>query len=253
MKIAKKANMNLEVFKSCGIWKMASYINHSCILNARRSFIGDVMIVRASRDIPANTEILFQYKEPHLYDHGELPRKLQDWNFKCGCSLCEARFKTTNSIRNRRKTLLADAMRLCDSGNLALVESILKNIQKTYAEPASEVPRLELMEFQRSLAVKYLMEEKLVKAVETAIKALQSLGFVIKGGDILHVSGVPLIIEKWGFMMDFVIDYWVVLTRSYRSIAPELEAQAKAYLKTCYKICVGEDETFEPVYGGLLA
>lgn len=167
--------------------------------------------------------------------------------------VCEARSKTTNSIRSWRTTLLTDAMSLSDLGKLASVESILKNIQETYAETASEVPRLELIEFQRSLAVNYLMQEQLVKAVEIAIKALQSLGFVITGGDIPHVSGIHLIVERWVLMTDFVIDYWVVLTRSHRSIAPDLEARAKAYLKICCKICVGEEETFELLYGGLLA
>ncbi|PGH18369.1 hypothetical protein AJ79_00435 [Helicocarpus griseus UAMH5409] len=48
-----------EKFHSCGIWPIASYINHSCNSNARGAFIGDMMIVRATRDIAANTEITF--------------------------------------------------------------------------------------------------------------------------------------------------------------------------------------------------
>lgn len=36
---------------STGVWIHASYANHSCIGNVSRAFIGDMMIVRASRDI----------------------------------------------------------------------------------------------------------------------------------------------------------------------------------------------------------
>jgi SET domain-containing protein len=46
-------------FHSCGVWPLASYINHSCFSNVRRSFIGDMMIVRATQDLRANTELLF--------------------------------------------------------------------------------------------------------------------------------------------------------------------------------------------------
>ena len=42
-----------------GIFLKASLINHSCHNNARRSFIGDMIIVRAAKDIPADTEISF--------------------------------------------------------------------------------------------------------------------------------------------------------------------------------------------------
>ncbi|KAK0506844.1 hypothetical protein JMJ35_010733 [Cladonia borealis] len=44
---------------TCGIFIKASYINHSCYSNARRSFIGDIQIVRATRNIPAGSEIVF--------------------------------------------------------------------------------------------------------------------------------------------------------------------------------------------------
>lgn len=46
-----------EIFHSCGIWLKASYTNHSCCSNARRAFIGDMMIVRAAQDLEPNTEI----------------------------------------------------------------------------------------------------------------------------------------------------------------------------------------------------
>lgn len=49
---------------SCGIWINASYINHSCINNCHRTFIGDVMIVRATKDLKANTELRFCYQPP---------------------------------------------------------------------------------------------------------------------------------------------------------------------------------------------
>ncbi|KFY88611.1 hypothetical protein V500_06244 [Pseudogymnoascus sp. VKM F-4518 (FW-2643)] len=53
-----------SAFHSTGIWIQASYINHSCTSNARRSFIGDMMIVRATRDLKKGTELSFWYHCP---------------------------------------------------------------------------------------------------------------------------------------------------------------------------------------------
>jgi hypothetical protein len=50
-------------FHSCGVSPLASYINHSCYSNVRRSFIGDMMIVRAIQDLFANTELDFWPQE----------------------------------------------------------------------------------------------------------------------------------------------------------------------------------------------
>ncbi|TVY83563.1 hypothetical protein LSUE1_G003604 [Lachnellula suecica] len=70
-----------------GIWILASYINHSCNPNCRRSFIGDLQIVRAARDMAANTEIMFPYIDGE--EPGTLNKKLsKGWRFQCDCALC---------------------------------------------------------------------------------------------------------------------------------------------------------------------
>ena len=38
------------------MWLLASYINHACSYNSVRHFIGDMMIVRATRDLPQGQE-----------------------------------------------------------------------------------------------------------------------------------------------------------------------------------------------------
>lgn len=47
----KIKNPPCSAFHSCGTWIQASYINHSSTSNVRRSFIGDMMIVRAICDL----------------------------------------------------------------------------------------------------------------------------------------------------------------------------------------------------------
>lgn len=74
---------------SFGIWHRASYMNHSCLPNAYRAFIGDMMIVRATRQIPDGGEILVQYVDPTL-PYADRQKALAAWNIaRCDCPLCE--------------------------------------------------------------------------------------------------------------------------------------------------------------------
>jgi hypothetical protein len=57
--ILASASREPTEFGSCGIWTKASYLNHSCVSNARRAFIGNMMVVRATRDLAADTELTF--------------------------------------------------------------------------------------------------------------------------------------------------------------------------------------------------
>ncbi|CAN4124477.1 unnamed protein product [Withania somnifera] len=44
-----------------GLWILASFINHSCDPNVRRSHVGDHVMIHASRDIKAGEELTFAY------------------------------------------------------------------------------------------------------------------------------------------------------------------------------------------------
>ncbi|OQE24015.1 hypothetical protein PENFLA_c010G09886 [Penicillium flavigenum] len=211
-------------FHSSGVWSMASYINHSCLSNARRSFIGDMMIVRASRDLPTNTELTFWYKSPMTRDPKESPVNLQHWGFKL--------FKTSKM-------------------NLRKIEDTISSLASTYCRPASEVPRVALDSPYLSLAAIYASSRNLKKAVEFGLMSLESLGFVIKGGKIPHVSDTPLVVQKWGLMTDGVVGCWMILCSAYQELAPTLASQAEGYARLSYRICVGEDETFDQTYSRL--
>jgi hypothetical protein len=54
---------------STGFWRKAAYLNHSCVPNCSRAFIGDMMIIRATCFIPAGTELTHQYLSPDETSH----------------------------------------------------------------------------------------------------------------------------------------------------------------------------------------
>lgn len=78
-----------DEWSSAGLWLNVAAINHDCIGNVNSSFIGDMMIVRATQDIAAGEEMLVRY---HMDDDFEqFQADLQtSWKFNCTCRLCEA-------------------------------------------------------------------------------------------------------------------------------------------------------------------
>ncbi|KAK4119744.1 hypothetical protein N657DRAFT_649890 [Parathielavia appendiculata] len=93
---------------NAGLWVRAAYINHSCIPNAEREFIGDLMVVRAVRDIAAGEEIVLSYDESGDYDARQRSL-LTTWGFECGCALCAAEKGDEVSVREKRKRLTKEA------------------------------------------------------------------------------------------------------------------------------------------------
>lgn len=63
--------------------------------------------------------------------------------------------------------------------------------------------------------------------------------------DFPHVPGKALEVKRWGLMVDGVFECWMGLSKTLSIVAPELAPQAQGHAKVVYKICMGEDETFE--------
>ena len=241
-----------QQYHSCGLWPNASFINHSCDSNARRSFIGDMLIVRATRDIAPDTEITFWYKSPLINaDPWQRTRLLQGGVF-CQCAICQDIEETAPGERERREklqVLLAKALSLPLHPARTRVEIILSAIADTYHQPASEVPRITLWELYYHAGIRFAMFSEQDKTIELVLMALESLGYIIEGGSLPHVPGTPLSVTKWGLMVDSLIGCWMCLALAYQDLAPELAVQAEGYARITYKACLGEDETFDETYG----
>ncbi|KAJ9195287.1 hypothetical protein DTO027B5_6494 [Paecilomyces variotii] len=243
-------------FHSCGIWPLASYINHSCYSNVRRSFIGDMMVVRATRDLPANTELTFCYKAPLDHDTKIKHLDLQHWGFQCSCAICQDLHETGSSDLTKRKRLTADLAKAFKSlsrtrrhsAAVAEIEGIIDTFEKTYRQPSLEVPRLGIWNAYLSLAAVHATGSQPRKAIEFAFRTLESLGYIIEGGRLPHTSGMMLLVRRWGLLMDGLVGCWMILCRVYCDVAADLADQAEDYARTTYRMCVGEDETFGDTY-----
>jgi hypothetical protein len=71
----------------CGIWAIASKMNHSCLPNTEQSIIGDSLLLYATRDIEANEELTMCYGS--FDDPAEKKKAFRkNWGFRCSCELC---------------------------------------------------------------------------------------------------------------------------------------------------------------------
>ncbi|EXM21557.1 SET domain [Fusarium oxysporum f. sp. vasinfectum] len=86
---------------STGLWIRASYINHSCIPNAKKDFVGDLIISRAMRRIAAGEEITHSYDESSDYEARKANIR-RTWNFECCCQLCLVEGAESEDVRQRR-------------------------------------------------------------------------------------------------------------------------------------------------------
>ena len=235
---------------SCGVWPIASRINHSCISNARRSFIGDLQIIRATCDIPADTEITHWYKDP-TGDYDDMQKGLEHWGFQCTCAICLDSINTPKKLLKRRSTLLGDLKTTLNAANVdtAKAERYLRAIEQTYKRPPTEVPRLALHKPYARLAFIYLEQQEAERVVAMSLKVLGSLGFIIKGAQLPVSPTETFRVERWGIMGNEVMNMWTHLWNAYAAFAPHLLSQAAGCGKLAYKINMGEDVTFEEVLG----
>jgi tetratricopeptide (TPR) repeat protein len=126
---------------STGLWIHAAYINHSCIPNAQKEYIGDLMILRATRTIAAGEEIFHAYDESSDYDARQASL-MTTWGFECKCKLCKAEAKDSLEVRNKREELRGEADALvarepwAGAKRLTIIKAqrIARGIDETYAK-----------------------------------------------------------------------------------------------------------------------
>ncbi|KAF2845050.1 hypothetical protein T440DRAFT_545688 [Plenodomus tracheiphilus IPT5] len=247
------ANMSKQpaYFGSCGIWLQASYLNHSCVGNVRRSFIGDMMVVRACRNLAADTELTFAYHSPDGISFKELQEKLRSWEFTCNCAMCNDARETKSAVFVERKRLQAQLKQLCGLlGSRTFptkkFERLLNALDATYVRPATEVPRLMLWDPQ-ILLVRFYSSTEAGKCMEWISKVLSTLGFVFVGADL---SNTPFAIDIWGLVIDHLVEVFVhAMTVFISSRLFNDSKKAEEYAKMAYKIVVGEDCSFKSVHG----
>jgi tetratricopeptide (TPR) repeat protein len=115
----------------CGIWILPSFINHSCDPNAIRICYGDVMMVRALRDIRQGEEIVVDYVRA-ITDPRRRGSEMFPFNFKCQCARCAQDAATGYDVAKRRNRAYKMAINRMGDATAAEMKQLVRTIEETY-------------------------------------------------------------------------------------------------------------------------
>lgn len=98
------------------------------------------------------------------------------------------------------------------------------------------------------LARLYAMAGIVPKVIWSAEKVLEMLAFSVKG--LTTSPAEPLVVEKWGLVVNQLIECWVLLWTSYAMMKEDEKAEsARKYALLSFTILVGHDGRFNEGYG----
>ncbi|KAL9562488.1 hypothetical protein ACKAV7_013571 [Fusarium commune] len=237
---------NNTKFLTSRIWLLASRINHSCVSNCRRSFIGDMQIIRATQDMSAGTELLLSYRAPCSFESYEQVQKhLSTWGSKYSCDLCKNRSNEDKAALEKRRKIFHEASDLLKTEvlqfNFVNARILLKQLEKTYNRKSVKKVRLELSELCFGMSDRYTDSEMHTDFVRMILKSFESLGFVI----IAYVPGQKPVdfrfeVKKWGISANYVVYLFLNLAELYGKVSWKLSMHVFNYAKLSYKMLVGK-------------
>lgn len=100
---------------SRGIWLYGSYLNHSCLPNAYRSFTGNMMQVRATRNIKKGEEVLVAYVDPTWpFDKRYKSLTALGLAAGCDCALCKVEGAQPAEVLEKRKRAQREVSRFIE-------------------------------------------------------------------------------------------------------------------------------------------
>ena len=237
---------------TCGIWLLASRINHSCVGNCRRSFIGDMLILRATTDIPADTELFFAYRHPKpMESYADVQKGLANWEFVCDCKLCADRKATPPEMLKKRETLnklLVEALNGPGPINAVQARAVLQKMGETYPTTNTCPVRLELWGPYFALGDHSLQNRQLVDGVVMFVKGFEALGFSITARLPHWDTRAAFKVERWGLANVMVPWAFSRFLEIYRELGPELCGRMGHYSEVAYRMVVGEDVTMAGVF-----
>ncbi|KAG9977713.1 SET domain-containing protein, partial [Aureobasidium melanogenum] len=238
---------------SMGLWLHSSAINHSCLYNAEHSFIGDMIIFRATRDIAKDEEITTLYKEVNAcYETRDAA--LRTWGFSCDCKLCEA--DRTCPTLPRRKHLLQQAKEVLERlpvlnatleprSVVMMFEDLLAQIEDTYPEEFYRgLPRPGLITLNRYCAFAYSRSDP-DKSLQHALAVIDAHGYK------LTITGEDLEFDRTNAMSaPQVVDQLMNASRIYEGKGQiGLVSGLRELALEMYIVINGEPSGFETRYG----
>jgi len=173
-----------------GLWVHASFLNHACVPNTLRSFVGDMLISRATRDIKEGEEIFQQYVPVKSLVDVRNKQFKEGWGFECGCVLCAGERRSPDAKLAKRKELLDAVEKLCSKklpgrelipdAKIRSVDRAAKQLEDAYEQEIYDnLPRLTLIYPCNWLVAAHWGRKNHGKVVKYSMKVLRNFGFKV--------------------------------------------------------------------------
>ncbi|KAL5513043.1 hypothetical protein ACEPAH_3441 [Sanghuangporus vaninii] len=229
---------NIAPSQGIGLWPLGTraHLKHSCLPNASRSFIGDILVLRACRDIPHGEIITVSHVHPSLPFEERRAALARGPGTPCDCKFCEIEEKEGQSIHQHRVDLVQRVKELSerappealrtDAGRdqstapedtvvrevVQGVSKICDELEATYSYPSCEQPRFALLEPLAYLFACYLYlgPSSTEDALKTNARYLTSLGFSFEyssapDAEKEKIGGGDVKVVQHGFYHAFVV------------------------------------------------
>lgn len=227
-----------------GIWSVESSANHSCIGNASHYFLGDLIIMRATKDISPGDEITISYKIP--VEHEDMQAELKDaWAFTCTCHSYAAEQKTSMVKMKARNQHLEEGSALAKQRPSAAndIAKLIRKIEQTYDIGTKPSTRPAMLTAYELLFAAQMVQRNHEGAANSLIEWLGSCGYGVEVGTENVVLDRSFAISCPDIVNSLVlISQHKRLARKYK-MAAEFDRLAKVF----YHIYNGSIHGFEHV------
>lgn len=165
----------------CALYELPSYCNHACLPSGSRVFFGDVMVIRAARDLKAGDEVTLMYYGLDARSSQDRQAEIQQkWGFTCTCLLCKADLVDPPEARRTRARLSTPS--LMPDADIAKANAI--TVKSTYVDsPERRATGNFKPELHTSLKLLALANQRQLPHPELIITiimdGLESIGLVI--------------------------------------------------------------------------
>ena len=256
-KTARAQSISGAGHPSSGLWWKASYINHACDGNAMRAFMGDLMILRATKDISQGDEILMPYRLPNADNTATQDELEKIWGFRCDCEICTTEAVTPFRQRKERLQLLEKVTDLMtahpasrsslDKASVAKAERLFTQIEKTYnKESFDKRPRLGLVVIGKWLYQAYSLDDgSHDKVIVTALGLLRNKGIIVT------ITEKKVEIDRRYCQLDSIVIHAAMqAANAFRKKAEdEIGEQMEGFARDTYLVMNGEMRDFEEIHG----
>jgi hypothetical protein len=234
-----------------GFWIHTSYINHSCLPNSVRTFLGDLLLVRATRDVLAGEEITAQYVTPDLTFGNRQQKYKVTWGFECDCRLCKVDVAAGKELERQRMLLFNElretAQSLCARPYtvtaLKKFAKSLRVLEATYEEGLFDhLPKLCLVHPTLFLTEAWRTLKVVDKGMDYAKRLLRNFGVevTVEGDEFRVMENSGLINVECVRALKYLAEGYT--TKSKHEIASSITTTARTWFRIITGTDVGSEE-----------